>query len=286
MDNHSLSHTKWNCKYHIVFWYAIAFPHKILYAYYTYQGRGFTMTLVLTSHIGGSIRKDGQRIPSSLLPDNDLVTNLKRRWPECARVLFIAADPNDTEKSEAYRNAFLYAFPFHGMTIRTYAVCDCRNAEIVEQLSDCDVVILSGGHVPTQNSFFRHIGLKEKLERYNGIVIGISAGTMNCAETVYAHPELAGEAVDPNYRRFIPGLGLTKRMILPHYQMIKEDVLDGLRVVEDIACLDSYDREFYALNDGSYVISENGVETLYGEAYRIKDGQISMICKNRESVIL
>lgn len=244
------------------------------------------MTIFLTSHIGGSVRKDGHRIPSSLITDNNLVNNLKNRWPERAKVLFIAANPNNIEKTESYRNAFLYAFPFHGMEIETYAICDCRNEDVVEQLSDFDVIILSGGHVPTQNSFFLHIGLKEKLDSYNGIIIGISAGTMNCADIVYAHPELEGEAVDPKYQRFIPGLGLTKRMILPHYQMIKDDVLDDLRVFEDIAYPDSYGREFYALNDGSYIISENGAETLYGEAYRIKDGQISMICRNNESVIL
>lgn len=244
------------------------------------------MTLFLTSHIGGSVRKDGQRIPSSLITDNNLVNNLKTRWPEQAKIMFIAANPNNIEKSESYRNAFLYAFPFHGMTIQTYAVCDCRNEDIVAQLSDYDVIILSGGHVPTQNNFFQHIGLKEKLDGYNGIIIGISAGTMNCAEIVYAHPELDGEAIDPKYERFIPGLGLTKRMILPHYQMIKDDVLDDLRVFEDIAYSDSYGHEFYALNDGSYIISENGIEALYGEAYRIRDGQITMICKNDESRIL
>lgn len=244
------------------------------------------MTVFLTSHIGGSVKKDGKRIPSSLITDNNLVNNLIKRWPERAKVLFIAANPNDIEKSESYRDAFLYAFPLHGMIIETYAVCDSRNENIVEQMSDFNVIILSGGHVPTQNIFFQHICLKEKMDSYNGIVIGISAGTMNCAEIVYAHPELDGEATDPKYQRFIPGLGLTKRMILPHYQTIKEDVLDGLRVFEDIAYPDSIGREFYALNDGSYVISENGVDALYGEAYRIKDGQISMICKNHESVIL
>lgn len=244
------------------------------------------MTLFLTSHIGGSIKKDGQRIPSSLITDNHLVDNLRARWPKRARVLFIAANPNNVEKSESYRSAFLYAFPFHSMSIETYAICDCRNMDVVEKLPDFDAIILSGGHVPTQNSFFQQICLKEKMKDYSGIIIGISAGTMNCAEIVYAHPELEGEAVDPKYQRFIPGLGLTKRMILPHYQMIKDDVLDKLRVFEDIAYPDSYGREFYALNDGSYVISENGVETLYGEAYRIKDGQISMICRNDESVIL
>lgn len=244
------------------------------------------MTVFLTSHIGGYVRKDGQRVPSSLMEDNNLVNNLKRRWPERAKVLFVAANPNDIEKSESYRNAFLYAFPFHGMTIETYSVCDCRNTAAVAQLADYDVVILSGGHIPTQNSFFQHIGLREKLNSYNGLIIGISAGTMNCAEIVYAHPELEGEAVDPRYQRFIPGLGLTKRMILPHYQRIKDDVLDDLRVFEDVACPDSYGREFYALNDGSYLICENGVEILYGEAYRIRDGRISMICKNNESLVL
>ena len=244
------------------------------------------MTLFLTSHIGGSIRKDDQRIPSSLITDNNLVDNLKARWSKRAKVLFIAANPKDMEKSESYRNAFLYAFPFHGMPIETYTICDCRNEDVVAQLADYDVIILSGGHVPTQNIFFRNIGLKEKLNDYCGIIIGISAGTMNCAEIVYAHPELEGEAVDPKYQRFIPGLGLTQRMILPHYQIIKHDTLDGLRVFEEIAYPDSIDREFYALNDGSYILSENGTETLYGGSYRIKDGQITMICGNEESVIL
>lgn len=244
------------------------------------------MTVFLTSHIGGYIRKDGQRIPSSLITDNGLIENLQKRWPSEAKVLFVAADPDDVEKAESYREAYRYAFPFHGMPVASYAICDNRNRAAVECLNDYDVVILSGGHVPTQNRFFQEIGLKEKMAAYRGLLIGISAGTMNCAEIVYAHPELEGEAIDPGYQRFIPGLGLTKCMILPHYQSIKEDTLDGLRVFEDIAYPDSVGREFYALNDGSYVISENGVETLYGEAYRIKDGRMAQICGNNESCVL
>lgn len=243
------------------------------------------MTIFLTSHIGGSVRKDGKRLPSSLIQENDLVENLKARWPRKAKVLIIAADPRDVEKSESYRSCFLYAFPFHGMDIETCDVWNYRTRSTPKP-ADYNVVILSGGHVPTQNAFFREIGLKEKLKAFRGIVIGISAGTMNCAETVYAHPELEGEAVNPDYRRFLPGLGLTKRMVLPHYQAIKDDVLDGLRVFEDIAYADSCGREFYALPDGSYILSENGTETLYGEAYRIKDGEITLICSNNESLVL
>ncbi len=244
------------------------------------------MTLFLTSHIGGSVRVEGKRIPSSLLTDNQFVENLKERWPEQARVLFLAANPADMEKSDSYKEALTYAFPFHSMDIGSYTICDNRSRRAVEDIGQYDVLILSGGHVPTQNAFFQEIGLKEKLQNFPGMVIGISAGTMNCARTVYAHPELEGEAIDPNYQRFLPGLDLTEQMILPHYQMIKEDILDGLRVFEDIAYPDSFGRRFYALPDGSYILSENGTETLYGEGYRIQDGNIQKICENGQCLSL
>ena len=44
--------------------------------------------------------------------------------------------------------------------------------------------------------------------------------------------------------------------------------------------------EFLALNDGSYLMIEDGTETVYGKAYRIKDGCQEQICKDGESVVL
>ena len=242
------------------------------------------MTVFLTSHIGGYIRQGELRIPSSLMTDNGLIERLRERWPARAKLLIVAADPDNVKKAEVYRSA--YAFPFHGLNVEAVSVCDSRDRSAAEQLTDQHVILLSGGHVPTQNRFFRELGLKEKLSGFKGLVIGISAGSMNCAETVYAHPELEGEAADPAYPRFIPGLALTTRMILPHYQRIRDDVLDGLHIFRDIACPDSFGREFLALNDGSYIVCENGTETLYGKARRIRDGQISLICRNGESLLL
>ena len=114
----------------------------------------------------------------------------------------------------------------------------------------------------------------------------ISDSSMNCAKTVYAIPELSGEGKDADYQRFIEGLGLTKCMIIPHFQWIKNEVLDGMRVIEDIALSDSMGEEFIALNDGSYILLENGSESVYGEAYRIKDGRITKLCNRNESVSL
>ena len=45
-------------------------------------------------------------------------------------------------------------------------------------------------------------------QQYKGIVVAWSAGSMNCADVVYAGPELEGEAIDPLYERWISGLGI------------------------------------------------------------------------------
>lgn len=200
--------------------------------------------------------------------------------------MILASNPEEKERNESVQAVFEKAFPMSGLSIQSIQTCDARNEQIIDSIYQFDVLVLSGGHVPTQNMFFQKINLKERIKEFDGIIMGISAGTMNSAEVVYAHPELDGESVDPNYQRFISGLGLTKRMILPHYQLIKDDLLDGKRVMEDIAYPDSKDKEFLCLVDGSYVLCVDEHETLYGEAYLIKNGKLSQICKKNQSLIL
>lgn len=244
------------------------------------------MTLFLTSHTGGSQKVSGERFPAPLMTANGFTDQLRIRWKPESRVLFLAADPDSLERNDSLHRCFSQALPMSGLSIRDFTLCDSRNLAACENLGQYDCILLSGGHVPTQNAFFTRLELKEKLKDFSGILIGISAGTMNCAATVYAHPELEGEAVDPDYRRFLPGLGLTELMILPHYQSIKEDVLDGLRVFEDIAYPDSIGRSFLALNDGSYILTENGTSTLFGESYRIHNRVLTRICTDGQKLTL
>lgn len=244
------------------------------------------MIAFLASHIGGSYKTDGKRFPTYLNSDNGLVEKLKVRWQDNCRVLIISADPDSIGRNDAIRDCLAIAFPMSGLPISEMTICDSRNEEIIENILDYPVIILSGGHVPTQNAYFHKLKLKERLKNWDGILVGISAGTMNSAEIVYAQPEADGEAIDPEYRRFLPGLGITKVMVLPHYQMIKDDVLDGLRVFEDIAYPDSIGKEFYALVDGSFLTVENGVTTLFGEAYLIRDGLLRQVCEAGRSIII
>lgn len=244
------------------------------------------MIAYLSSHIGGSYKKDGTRIPTQLSTDNGLLNSLQKHWKSNSNILIISADPNSTKTNDSIMNIFAASFPMSGLLVNQIEVCDIRNENIINKISDYDVIILSGGHVPTQNSFFEKLHLKERIKAFDGILIGISAGTMNSAEIVYAQPELEGESIDKKYRRFLQGLGITQLMLLPHYQEIKDEILDGKRLFEDITYPDSYGREFYALVDGSYVLIEDGTTTLFGEAYLIKDGNIEQICEKDKNICI
>ena len=244
------------------------------------------MKAILTSALGGQIKIDGKRVPSKLLESNGLLKTMKSFWKDASKVMIISGSPKDYDKNDSAIFCLSSAFPMSDLSVSEVMMCDERNKEIIERLPEIDVLILTGGHVPTQNDFFNEIKLKERLKDWDGLLIAWSAGSMNSAENVYAGPELPGEAIDPNYQSWISGLGITKTNIFPHFEALKDEMLDGMRLIEDITYSDSMGHEIIALNNGSYIVVEGGVETLYGEAYSIKDGEQRQICEDEKWIQL
>ncbi|MGN0294484.1 MAG: Type 1 glutamine amidotransferase-like domain-containing protein [Lachnospiraceae bacterium] len=243
------------------------------------------MRLFLTSSPCDDHVPEGVSLPCILNEANGFVKRMAEGWKPGSRGLIISADPDNFVMNDEMKDTFRKAFTFHGLTLSDMIICDSRNEAAADRLiAESDMIILAGGHVPTQNAFFRRIGLKERIRDYAGTIMGISAGTMNCAETVYAQPEEEGESIDPAYERFIPGLGLTDVMILPHYQKVKDYYLDGKRLYEDITYKDSMGREFCVLVDGSYVLVQDGKTVVCGLAYRICDGVLTQICSEGEEL--
>jgi len=242
------------------------------------------VTVFLTSSPSGPLRNNQI---DGLDERNGFVRNLQSLWKPKMKGLIVSSNPDGFSGNDEMRDFFAYAFDKAGIPVTEFEIWDNRKPEFsFETMEECGIVMLAGGHVPTQNAFFQKIGLKDKIQRYSGIVIGISAGTMNSAKTVYAQPECPGESTDPKYQRFLSGLGLTDIMALPHYQDVREMVLDGRRVIDDITVEDSFGRRFLALIDGSYLMISGNVTKLYGEAYEIRDGQISQICRENECLTM
>lgn len=213
---------------------------------------------------------------------NGFVDRIREALPPCCRCLFVASDPERRDLTCRFGADVLSAFADEGMYFSRYTVLDGFNADRAEELvADSDFIVLAGGHVPTQNAFFRSIHLREILKGYEGVVMGISAGSMNSADVVYVQPEEEGESA-PEFERFARGLGLTGVNVLPHYQMVKDEILDGKRLFEDITYPDSMGNTFFAIPDGTYFYQDAEKLLLCGESYLLRDGVMEPLTADGE----
>lgn len=212
----------------------------------------------------------------SLDERNGFIDLLKNVWKHPARCLMIAAFPDAYDRNDEMTWFYSEAVKNAGLSWSCFDLWDDRLSVLSrEELHRYDVIFLAGGHIATEWNWFETIGLKEKLQGYDGIVLGTSAGSMNMAAEVYGWPEEPGESCDPNHKLFFAGLGLAQTVVLPHYQKIKDNWLDGRRLMEDITCSHSFGKKFYAIPDGSFVWVQDGRELLYGEAHLVSEGEIS-----------
>lgn len=242
------------------------------------------MHLFLTSSPCDDNVPAGVSLPCILDVSNGFVDRLAACFKPDSKMVIVAAAPHNFALNDEMRQTFHNAFNYHHLSLRETVMIDARNDRDAGRLiALSDVVMLAGGHVPTQLDYFNRLGLKQLLAGYTGIVMGISAGTMNCAKTVYVQPEEPGESIDPGFVRFAPGLGFTRHMLLPHYQKARHYHLDGRRLYEDITYGDSHGHAFIAMVDGTYIYEHAGQSLLCGEAYRIADGQIQKISERGQT---
>lgn len=245
------------------------------------------MTIFLTSKTGPS-HWDGEHwTVAPFYEENGFRAAVQARWPENARLLLIASNPDGTEINDEMLESTVEAMEESGLPVAEAAILDRRNQdEAADWIRESDVIQLCGGHVPTQNAFFQELNLAELLEAFDGIVIGISAGSMNSGRLVYAQPEEEGEALDPDYPRYMDGLGLADVTLLPHFQELPGTVLDGMDVITEISLPDSFLHPFFAIPDGSYFLVEDGRTTLFGEGYWFENGEIERVCEDGEMLVL
>lgn len=236
------------------------------------------MHLFLTSSPTGPL--DNSYFVDGIDGSNGFKQRLEALFFVGMRGLMFAADPNAYARNDEMVDYFGKVFNSLGKPFATFDLCDYRYPFSKEEIAGYDLIVLAGGHTPTQNAFFQAIDLRKKLAGYQGIVLGISAGSMNMADTVYFQPEEPGES-SPAFVRSGRGLGLCTVSIVPHFQMIRRFNLDGWSLVYDLIRSDSYGRELLALNDGSYVyVDEKGRAIVCGAAWLLKDGEFKEFCKD------
>ena len=228
-------------------------------------------------------------------PENGFLEAVSQVWKPNSKVLFIASEPDQYEMIDGMVKELRMRIAGSGLSAEAVTACDHRNTGSADDINGYDAIFLSGGHVPTTNDFYKEIGLREKMRAYDGIVVGISSGSMNSAETVYAQPEFEGETL-PQFEKFRQGLGLVNMSIIPHYQVIKDDIVDGKRLFEEVTYPDSFGRRFYVFVDGTYASRDidkgsgkpekSGDTVIHGKAYVLENGVLRQISEVGEKYIV
>ena len=218
---------------------------------------------------------------------NNFATQLKKYHRKgFDNFVYFPSNPITYDNNDFYANLYYKAFDNSDLKFKNCILVDYRNySEIHEIIKDADIIILGGGELPCQNTFFNNLRLKQVLNYYDGIIVGMSAGSMNMADIVFNFPELDKQIGDPN---FLKGLGYTDINIVPHYKPTEKNYIleSGLDAWATYVLPHSHKIKIYALIDGTHILIQNNHAEIFGEAYLVKDSIISKVCNNYETCIL
>lgn len=247
--------------------------------------------IFLTSYIGGcKTIINGNNIYKEIVKcdnSNGFIDKLKEVCPKINKMTFVASNPDSSLKTDEHANITKDSLNLDGFEIKELTIIDHSFVGDIEKtILSSDMVFLAGGNVPMQNKYFKEIHLKQILQKYTGILIGQSAGSMNCSDVVYTQPEEVEEFDDVNYKRIISGLGVVGFAIMPHINSANEIDEYGHPSVMQMCLKDSYQIPHYGICDYGFIEIINHNAVAYGKTYLINNGVCKQICDDGQSVAI
>lgn len=186
--------------------------------------------------------------------------------PKRDKFAFVASEFEKMyEKTDKYFTFFLQAFEECGIHFNESYVVDGRMKidEAQKAVEEADIIWLSGGMTLAQFGYFQKYGLDTIIKQHKGVVIGMSAGSINMAETSIC-TRTCGHIEQKIYK----GLGCVDVSVEPHFVRDK--------FTEELVEL-SGKYKIYGLCDESVIVYENGKQHFYGEIYEMYNGKIELV---------
>lgn len=201
---------------------------------------------------------------------------------EVNKITFISACPNDLEKSQDKVASIINNFSKLGINFNRVELLlnGDSDEEIKNKLENADIIFLLGGNPLEQYNFMKDKNLINFVKDYNGIIMGISAGSMNLSKMVLML------SVSEEYPETViyEGLKLVPFSIFPHFNInsLKAGKIDmgyGQKfIMEDLIDASQCVDEVYCLPDRCTLIIENEkMKILDDECFVIKNGLIEKI---------
>ena len=148
---------------------------------------------------------------------DELACQLKADLKNTKRIVYIPGSTKEN-KIEKAKNVYIPAFTEHFRKIGIefeYVECitpDMSKEEAQKLVLDSNMIFLLGGNPFLQQELYNSKGLVPILKKYNGVIMGMSAGAMNMSKYIIITP-CSEDYPDFDIR---PGLNLANISIYPH----------------------------------------------------------------------
>lgn len=200
-------------------------------------------------------------------PTRHFTTEIAARLCEALTVrqslVFVSAWPDDAARNDDDAVGMHGMFAECGMAFGRFAVIDERTPSDDGQrmLREADCIFLMGGNPTVQMKFIRERGFAETLRSFGGVLLGVSAGSIN----------MACRALDVwESPKPYEGLGLTGITIKSHVNEGGDVLLEKLQAISAVEKL-----PICAMADESAIfITREGADWL-GSIRYIEDGEVA-----------
>ena len=203
---------------------------------------------------------------SNGFPD-DFSSLLRTYIKENNKFVFVASEFETIyEKTDWYCNYFLKMFSDCGITFESVKVIDARMSKETAQdmVRNADIVWLSGGDTPTQFKYLKSYGLIPCIREQKGVVIGMSAGSINMTKTA-----VCTLTCGHNELEIYRALGLVEFSVEPHFD--KDNITDELLML-------SKKYPLYGICDDGAIICTEDTTAFIGDVFLIDNGHLNRVC--------
>ena len=193
-----------------------------------------------------------------------LTENINKDLVSNDSLVFICSSPDDYERTDYYFKSNRKWLSSGGIKFDNYHLLDNRidRSEANNYIKNSSCVVLMGGITREQIEYIKENNFIETLQKYNGVIIGISAGAINLAvNSLCLEEPKNAETIRYN------GIGLTEKIIYPHFSIDDHEIVDELTKY-------SKDTVIHGICEcGAIIEREN--ETIYlGDIYKISNNKV------------
>lgn len=200
--------------------------------------------------------------------------NLLKDIPSNSTITFIATTFNNHEKTDHNLNKLIDMFKNIGINFKTIHLIDSRIEEstMKEYLKESNIIFLMGGNPEEQMAKINEYHLASIIKNFSGIILGVSAGSMNQTTNVIYYDEDIGERLIE-----YEGLGFLDINLYPHLDF------NNIPYLKEIFEVSKHGK-IIALPNESFIKIINNIPEYHGEHYYVENDTIDIPGASYENI--